>query len=453
MSSHSHTRTDGDRSGRALGEKQRRAVETATIGVVGMGYVGLPLGIAFAEEGHNVIGYDVDVEKVRTLRNGVDPTDTVGEAGLAAVDVQYTQDPATVADADYVMITVPTPVDDQNTPDLSFVHSAARTVGDHMTPGTTVVLESTVYPGVTRDEVVPLLEEHAGLSAGETFDYGYSPERLSPGQEGKGLRDVVKVVSGNTDVTLDELAHLYGQVVDAGVFRAPTIETAEAAKVMENVQRDLNVALVNELSIICDHIDVDTHEVLEAAGSKWNFHEYEPGLVGGHCIPVDPLYMARGAEQAGFTPGLILQGREVNEYMPKHAADLAIHALNESGRVLKEARLLVLGLAYKPNVEDIRTSQVEGVIGALADYGVEVVGYDPRPPNDAMREYFEVSIQDEPSLDGFDGVILATAHDEFQGLDPDRMAATLNDDPVLVDLDATVDRDRAEAAGFEYRCL
>jgi len=424
-----------------------------TVCVVGQGYVGLPLALAFDADGYDVVGYDVDERKIETLQFGTDPTGDAGDEPVADSDVTFTTDPTTLERGEYVLITVPTPVDELGNPNLEFVKSAGRTVGSHMAEGTTVVLESTVYPGVTREQLVPVLEERSQLATSEGFNVGYSPERLSPGDEGRGLSEVTKIVSGDTDETLASLAGLYESVVDPGVHRAPSIEVAEAAKVMENVQRDLNIALANELSIICDHLGVDTRAVLDAAGTKWNFHDYSPGLVGGHCVPVDPLYLAHGSERAGYSPNLILQGREVNEYMPKHVAELAMKGLNEAGKVLAESRLLALGLSYKPNVGDIRTSEMNRVIGALEEYSVEVVGFDPHADDDAVREEFGIEVQPDLSLDGFDGVVLGTPHDELASLDVDGAGTTLNDDPVLVDVMSALDEQRAHEAGFDYRTL
>jgi len=427
--------------------------DTEAICVVGQGYVGLPLGLAFDAEGYDVIGYDVDREKIEALQSGTDPTGDAGDEAVGASDVSFTTDPVGIERGDYVLVTVPTPVDDLGNPNLEFVESAAHTVGQHMAEGTTVVLESTVYPGVTNEVLVPILEDQARLRAREDFNVGYSPERLSPGDEGRGLREVMKIVSGDTDETLADLAALYETVVDAGVYRASSIEAAEAAKVMENVQRDLNIALANELALICDHMGIDTQEVLSAAGTKWNFHDYSPGLVGGHCIPVDPLYLAHGSERAGYSPNLIIQGREVNEYMPKHVAELALKALNESGKVLRESRLLALGLSYKPNVGDIRTSEMNRVVSVLQEYGIEMTGFDPHADDDAMREHFGIPIQAELSFEGFDGVVLGTPHDELTSIDPDRASAALADDPVLVDVMGALDEERAREAGVRYRTL
>ncbi|QLG60395.1 nucleotide sugar dehydrogenase [Halorarum salinum] len=434
-------------------EALRPAVESATVCVVGLGYVGLPLSLGFDEEGLDVVGFDVDRDKVETLASGEDVTGDHGDEAVESSGIEFTANPAHVSQADYVVVTVPTPVDDTKNPNLDFVEAAGRTIGEYVSEGTTVVLESTVYPGVTREVLGETIEETSGLEMGEGFNLGYSPERLSPGVEGRGLRDVVKIVSGDTEATLAEVAALYELVVDAGVYRAPSIETAEAAKVIENVQRDVNIALVNELAIVCDHLGLESEEVLDAAGSKWNFHDYRPGLVGGHCIPVDPLYLAHGSQRAGYSPDLILTGREVNEYMPKHAAELALRALNDSGRVLKDSRLLVLGLAYKPNVGDIRTSEVDGVVRELATYGVDVAGHDPHADDDAMAESFGIEIQPERRFEGFDGIVVATAHDEFDDLDLDAVAAELNDEPVLVDVAGQFDGDAAAKHGFHYECL
>jgi UDP-N-acetyl-D-galactosamine dehydrogenase len=433
--------------------KLKRRVQGERICVVGQGYVGLPLAVAFDQEGHEVTGFDIDEAKIAKLNDGVDTTGgDIGEETLAESEVAFTTDPARIGAADYVIVTVPTPVDELNNPNLDFIESAARTVGAHLTPETTVVLESTVYPGVTRDVMGPILEEESGLKVGEDIYLGYSPERLAPGTD-RTLRDVKKIVSGSDEETLERLSALYGSVVDAGIYEAPNIETAEAAKVTENVQRDINIALVNELAIICDHLGIETKDVLEAAGTKWNFHHYHPGLVGGHCIPVDPNYLAHGSKREGYQPKLILQAREVNEYMPKHTAELTLRALNEQRKVLRDSRILVLGLAYKPNVGDIRTSEVRGVIRELREYGVEVVGYDPHADDDAMREYFGVDVQSELDFEGFDGVVLATPHDEFRDLDPREMADELNDDPVLVDVMSALDGEAAREAGFVYDTL
>ncbi|WIV68835.1 nucleotide sugar dehydrogenase [Natrialbaceae archaeon AArc-T1-2] len=425
---------------------------SATICVVGLGYVGLPLAHAFDGEGYDVRGIDVDPEKVETLEDGTDPTGDVGDEAIASSAIEFTTDAAAISEAEYVIVAVPTPVDDLEKPDLGLVESAGRTVGEQIEPGTTVVLESTVYPGATREVFVPAIEEASGLAAGEEFGVGYSPERMVPGDEEHGLRNVVKIVSGLDEETLEDLASLYETVVDAGVHRAPTIEAAEAAKCVENTQRDLNIALVNELAIACDHLDLDTEAVLEAAGTKWNFHDYRPGLVGGHCIPVDPFYLIYESKQNGFEPELIEKAREVNEYVPTHVAKQTIKALNESGKVLKDSRVLVLGLAYKPDVDDIRTSAIDGVIDHLREYDVEVVGFDPHADDDQMRAEFGIEVQQELDVDGFDGLVIGTPHSEFHGLNFADLRYDMRSDPVLVDVDGTFETAALEN-GFTYRKL
>ena len=424
-----------------------------TVAVVGLGYVGLPLAVAFDDAGHQVIGYDIDDTRIDRLKAGVDPTDEVGDQPVDRSDVHFSSDAIHLSDADYVIITVPTPVDELGNPNLGAVESAGRTIGRNMSENATVVLESTVYPGATRDVLVPALETSSGLTCGEAFFVGYSPERLAPGDTAHGLRDVVKIVGADDPTVRRELTELYGTVVDAGVHPAESIEVAETAKVIENVQRDINIALINELAVICSRLGIDTDEVLAAAGTKWNFHEYEPGLVGGHCIPVDPHYLAYRSECEGFSPKLLLTGREINKQMPKHAAERTVKALNECGKVIRECEVLVLGLAYKPNVGDIRTSAVGSMIAELHEYGVNVDGYDPHAAEEAMREEFDIPILSEPAFGAYDAVVIATGHDEFTALDLDELYEQLEPTPLLMDLAGVVDEDRARERGFVYRSL
>ena len=424
---------------------------TASVCVVGLGYVGLPLAAALNEAGNSVTGFDIDPDKVETLESGVDPTGDVGDSAIAEGDIEYTTDSADIAESEFVIVAVPTPVDDNEKPNLGIVEGAARTVGENMTEGTTVVLESTVYPGATREVFVPALEEASGMTAGEDFDVGYSPERMVPGDTEHGLANVVKIVSALTDEGRDELAELYCTVVDAGLHEAPTIETAEAAKCVENTQRDVNIALMNELAMVCDELDLDTEAVLEAAGTKWNFHEYEPGLVGGHCIPVDPFYLLYQSEREGVDPELIRTSREVNESVSDHLADMTIRALNESEKVPKNSRVLVAGLAYKPDVDDIRTSKIGQVIEELRGYGIEVVGFDPHADPEATREAFDIEIQDAFDVTDFDGIVIGTPHSEFHSLSPATLADQMADDPVMIDIDGLFEKQAADL--FTYRRL
>ncbi|ELY85673.1 nucleotide sugar dehydrogenase [Natrialba taiwanensis] len=423
----------------------------ATICVVGLGYVGLPLAVGFAQSNYQVIGYDVDETTVERLQDGEDTTGDLSDAAVQNDDISYTTNATAISDAEYVVIAVPTPIRDDDRPDLSFVESAGTTVGSKMSAGTTVILESTVYPGSTREVLIPKLEDASGMTAGEDFFVGYSPERATPGDEEHGLSDVVKVVSGQTEAVLDDVAELYESVVDAGVHRAPSIEVAEASKVVENTQRDLNIAFVNELSVALEHMDVDTHDVLDAAGTKWNFHDYQPGLVGGHCIPVDPYFLSYRSEQEGFDPELMQTGRKVNEAMPGHVADLTIKALNQCHKTLRDSRVLVLGLSYKPGVGDLRSSKVSKVVDTLNEYDIHLEGFDPIANPDAASETFDLEVQENLSFEDFDAIVLATPHDEFTQIDPEAVASELADDPALIDVAGAIDEDEAVDAGFTYR--
>jgi len=419
--------------------------------VVGLGYVGLPIATAFDQAGYDVIGFDIDTEKIERLTAGEDPTGDVGAERIEGSEIAFTTDETAIRQAAYVIVTVPTPVDELKNPNLTFVEDAGELIGRNITPGTTIVLESTVYPGATRKILGPAVERTSGLSAGEGFSLGYSPERLNPGDEANGFRDVVKIVSAQSDAVLADLAGLYESVVEAGVHRAPSIEVAEAAKCIENIQRDLNIALVNELAIPCNNLGIDTHAVLEAAGTKWNFHEYSPGLVGGHCIPVDPFYIIYESKRNGFSPELIQQARKINDQMPIHVAKETLKALNDCGKVLSEAIVLVLGLAYKPNVGDVRTSAVERTIRKLEEYGVEVVGYDPLAGIDAARAEFGIPIQVELRFDGADCVLLSTPHDAFNDIEFTTVAAEMASDPLLVDVMGVLDAERYADSALAYR--
>ncbi|WP_135855401.1 nucleotide sugar dehydrogenase [Halorussus salinus] len=434
-------------------DRDETTPKSVPVCLVGLGYVGLPLAVEFDHAGQRVLGYDIDEERIERLRRGIDVTDEVGDAAIAESDVRFTADPAAIADAEFVFITVPTPVDEFQNPDFRFVEQAGRTIGEHLTRDTTVVLESTVYPGATRDVLVPALESVSGLAADDEFHVAYSPERTSPGDDDHGIREVVKVVGADDPEVREEVAALYESVVGAGVHRVSSIEAAEAAKCIENVQRDINIALVNELSIVFHQMGLDTREVLDAARTKWNFHDYSPGLVGGHCIPVDPFYFAYGSEMQGYTPKLTLKGREINEYMPKHVGEVTLKALNDAGKVLSQSDVLVLGLAYKPNVADIRTSEVQGVIDILDEYDVNVTGYDPHADDDAMADHFGVEVRESLSFEGTDCVLLATAHDAFEGLDLDAAASSAGDEPVLMDVNGMFEAETAEESGFVYRRL
>ncbi|HII99587.1 MAG TPA: nucleotide sugar dehydrogenase [Methanoregula sp.] len=406
-----------------------------TVCVAGLGYVGTPLAEAFAEY-LPTIGFDIDSKKI----------DILNKAGSK---ILATTDPVRIREADFVMICVPTPVTKAKDPDLGPVRSASKTIGKNLKHGAVVVLESTVYPGVTEEIVVPVLEQESGLTCGKDFFVGYSPERINPNDDAHTLDKITKIVSGMDPATTDRLVELYSLVTN--VYRAPDIRTAEAAKVIENIQRDLNIALMNELSLIFSRIGLDTRAVLDAAGTKWNFHAYTPGLVGGHCIPVDPYYLVKKAEEVGYHPQVILAGRAINDSMPKHVAELAIKGLNNAGKVIKGSRVLIMGLTYKEDVPDTRESPVEEIVRELQEYKVRVLGYDPLLPDEVIRHFGAEPVK---SLDIMvDAVIVAVAHQQFRAMTVADFKKMMNGHPVLVDVRGMVDAKNAAEAGFYYRRL
>lgn len=413
----------------------QKSVKVQTVCVVGLGYVGTPLAEAFAEH-VSTIGFDIDQRKVDLLV-------AVGSG------VRATTDPTTIKDADFVMICVPTPVTKAKDPDLGPVRSATTTVGRNLKWGAIVVLESTVYPGVTDEIVTPILEGESGLKCGKDFFVGYSPERINPNDDAHTLDKITKIVAGMDEKTTDRLVELYSLVTK--VYRAPNIKTAEAAKVIENIQRDLNIALMNELALIFERLGLDTQAVLDAAGTKWNFHPYRPGLVGGHCIPVDPYYLVMKAEEIGYHPQVILAGRAINDSMPKHVAELAIKGLNEVGKVIKGSKVLIMGLTYKEDVPDTRESPVEEIVHELREFKVDVYGYDPLLPDEVIERFGAKPL---PLLDiKVDAVIIAVAHSQFRRMSIERIRGLMNDHPVLIDVRGMVSVEIAKDRRFYYRKL
>jgi UDP-N-acetyl-D-galactosamine dehydrogenase len=420
------------------------------VAVVGLGYVGLPLATSLAVH-WPVIGYDRDDERVTELRQHHDRTGEVDREALQSTSAVWTTDPGRLADATFLIVTVPTPVDDARIPDLGPLRAASTTVGRHLRRGATVVYESTVYPGATRDECVPILEHESGLTCGVDFTVGYSPERINPGDTQHTLDRVIKVIAGHDDATTARLATVYGSVCLAGLHEAPSIEVAEAAKVIENTQRDLNIALMNELALIFDRVGISTSDVLDAARTKWNFLDFVPGLVGGHCIGVDPYYLTHKAEALGYHPEVILAGRRVNDGMGTFVAAKTVKLLVAQGIRLHEARVCVLGLTFKNDVSDIRNSRVPDVVAELISYGVEVIVHDPvAPPREAAREY-GITLVDRPMPASSDAVVLAVPHrcfvDDLAGV-----VALVRPGGVLVDL-KSVARHASGAAGITYWSL
>ena len=375
----------------------QKSVDNITVCVVGLGYVGYPLAEAFSHH-YKTIGYDVDTRKVNQLKVDGSPVDV-------------TTDPAKISDADMISICVPTPVTKAKEPDLFYVKSASETVGKYMKKGAVVVMESTVYPGLTEEVMLPILEKESGMKCGIDFSIGYSPERINPGDDEHTLDKIYKVVSGMDEETTSFIAEIYGKITN--IFIAKNIKTAEAAKVIENTQRDLNIALMNELSMIFSRMGLDTSEVLAAAGTKWNFHQYRPGLVGGHCIPVDPYYLVQKANEVGYHSKVITAGRSINDNMPAYVAQQTVKGMIASGQVIRGAKVLIMGLTYKENVPDIRESPVEKMVEELKEYGVEVYGYDPLLSNDVIRKFGIIPVTSFGEQ-GFSAIIITVVHDLFK---------------------------------------
>lgn len=418
------------------------------LAVVGLGYVGLPLVVAFGRQ-FRTIGFDIAQEKVESCRRGVDPSRELSDAEVrSATHAVYTSDPSALSEADFIIIAVPTPVDEAHIPDFRPLIGASISVGRHLKKGAIVIYESTVYPGATEEICVPILERESGLIWKKNFFAGYSPERINPGDKEHTLTRILKVVSGDTPETLQAIASLYEKIILPGVHRAPSIKTAEAAKVIENTQRDLNIALMNELSIIFDKIGIDTTEVLEAAGTKWNFLKFKPGLVGGHCIGVDPYYLTHKAEMLGYHPQVITAGRRINDGMGKFVAEQTIKQMIAAGSPVKGAKVNLLGLTFKENCGDLRNSKVIDIINELRTFGVRIFVSDPQAnPEEAMREY-GISLCAWNDLPCADAVIAAVSHTEFLELVSTGLRDKLVPGGTFVDVKSYYDRRLLESSGF-----
>ncbi|PBB06455.1 nucleotide sugar dehydrogenase [Salimicrobium humidisoli] len=383
------------------------------ISLVGLGYVGMPIAEAFSKK-IDVIGFDVNPEKVKQYKSGIDPTKEVGDEVIKDSSVEFTSDEKKLRGAKFHIVAVPTPVRDDHTPDLNPIKSASRTLGRNLTKGSIVVYESTVYPGVTEEICIPILEEESGLRCGVDFKVGYSPERINPGDKTHRLENIIKVVAGQDRETLDIISSVYELVVEVGVHQAPTIKVAEAAKVIENSQRDINIAFMNELSIIFNKMDIDTKSVLEAAGTKWNFLNFSPGLVGGHCIGVDPYYLTYKAQQMGYHSQIILSGRKINDDMGKYVAENTIKKMIKSNKQVKGSKVAVFGITFKENCPDVRNTKVVDVINELEDYGAEVTVVDPQADKEDLAHEYGIQLTEPEDVTGMDAVIFAVPHDEFK---------------------------------------
>jgi UDP-N-acetyl-D-glucosamine/UDP-N-acetyl-D-galactosamine dehydrogenase len=418
------------------------------VGVVGLGYVGLPLAVAFGRK-FPTVGFDLSTEKVRSYNAQHDPTGEVSTAMFKEARLlNCTNDPAQLRKSEFIVVAVPTPVDGARMPDFVPLRSASETVGRNMRPGTTVVFESTVYPGATEEVCVPILERASGLSWKKDFFVGYSPERINPGDKERTLERIIKVVSGDTPETLEKVASLYGAVVPAGVRKASSIQVAEAAKVIENTQRDLNIAFVNELAIIFHRLGLDTMEVLEIAGTKWNFLGFRPGLVGGHCIGVDPYYLTYRAEQAGYHPEVILAGRRINDGMGRYVAQETVKLMITRGNQVKGAVVSVLGLAFKENVPDLRNSRVIDLIRELETYGVRVVVHDPVVSREEAVKEYGIELAAWEDLPVADALVLAVAHGELVSRPTGDFIAKVTRGGCLIDVKSGLDAEAIKAAGL-----
>lgn len=423
------------------------------ISLVGLGYVGMPIAVAFSKK-VKVVGFDLNAKKIELYKSGIDPTNEVGNEAIKACTVDFTADESKLKEAKFHIVAVPTPVNDDHTPDLSPVEGASEIVGRNLTKGSIVVYESTVYPGVTEDVCVPILERESGLKCGVDFKVGYSPERINPGDKVHRLETITKIVSGMDAETLDEVARVYELVVEAGVHRAESIKVAEAAKVIENSQRDINIAFMNELSIIFNKMGIDTQSVLKAAGTKWNFLKFYPGLVGGHCIGVDPYYLTYKAEEMGYHSQIILSGRRINDDMGKYVAESTVKNLIKADVSIKNAKVAILGFTFKENCPDTRNTKIVDIYNELKEYGITAEIADPAADADEAKRLYGIRFVDMASIKDCDAVILAVAHEQFKDLsaaDFDKMfKAGDNSEKVLVDIKGLLDRKAYEAAGYNY---
>ena len=424
------------------------------LSLVGLGYVGMPIAIEFAKRGVKVIGFDLNAAKIETYKSGIDPTHEVGDEAIQNTTVEFTADETRLGEAKFHIVAVPTPVNDDHTPDLTPVEGASQILGRNLTKGSIVVFESTVYPGVTEDVCVPILEKESGLKCGVDFKIGYSPERINPGDKVHRLSTITKIVSGMDEETLENVAKVYEIVVDAGVHRAESIKVAEAAKVIENSQRDINIAFMNELSIIFNKMGIDTLSVLKAAGTKWNFLNFRPGLVGGHCIGVDPYYLTYKAEELGYHSQIILSGRRINDDMGKYVAEQVVKKLIAAGAPVRDAKVGILGFTFKENCPDTRNTKIIDIVKELNEYGIQPLIAETYADAAEAERLYGVSFCDVDDIRECDAVILAVAHSAFAELTMaqiDGMFKSVgNEKKVLADIKGLLERIRYEAAGYRY---
>lgn len=423
------------------------------ISLVGLGYVGMPIAVAFAKKA-KVIGFDVNKEKVNQYKNGIDPTKEVGNEAIKNTTVEFTSDEAKLKEAKFHIVAVPTPVRPDHTPDLRPVESASHTLGRNLTKGAYVIYESTVYPGVTEEVCIPILEAESGFKAGKDFKVGFSPERINPGDKVNTLETIVKVVSGIDDESLDIIAKVYELVVDAGVHRAESIKVAEASKVIENSQRDVNIAFVNELSMIFNRMGIDTNAVLKAAGTKWNFLPFKPGLVGGHCIGVDPYYLTYRAEQLGYRSQVILAGRKINDDMGNYVVQNLVKKIIQANVPVQSAKIAILGFTFKENCPDTRNTRVIDIVNELKEYGIIPMIIDPQADVEEAREEYGIELDKLKEAKDLDAIVLAVGHNEFKDMSHDQFDSMFKDSEnkskVIVDIKGILDKYYYRENGYQY---
>lgn len=421
------------------------------LSVIGLGYVGMPIAVEFAKRGIQVIGFDINEQKIAQYKSGIDVTNEVGDAVIASCDVDFTSDENRLREANFHIVAVPTPVNNDHTPDLAPVEGASRVLGRNLTMGSIVVFESTVYPGVTEDICVPILEKESGLRCGVDFKVGYSPERINPGDKIHRLSNITKIVSGMDEETLECIARVYEIVVDAGVYRAESIKVAEAAKVIENSQRDINIAFMNELSIIFNKMGIDTRAVLDAAGTKWNFLKFTPGLVGGHCIGVDPYYLTYRAEQLGWHSQIIAAGRRINDDMGRYVAENCIKCLIKANKNIRNAKVAILGFTFKENCPDTRNTKIIDIIRELKEYDIEPVVADPEADAEEAYRLYGIKLKNMNNIKDLDVLVVAVSHEIFSGISKlqiDRMFSTGR--KILMDLKGVYSKQDYVDAGYIY---
>ncbi|MBS3913807.1 MAG: nucleotide sugar dehydrogenase [Bacteroidetes bacterium] len=421
-----------------------------SICVIGLGYVGLPIALEFAKK-FNVVGFDINASRVALMQQGIDPSKEMDASEFANRKIVFTSDPETIKSCSVYIVAVPTPINEANEPDLKPLIGSSTAVGRAISKGDYVIYESTTYPGCTEEDCVPVIEEISGLKMYTDFKVGYSPERINPGDKERPLTKILKIVSGCDEESLNEIAKLYESIIEPGVYRAASIKVAEAAKIIENTQRDVNISLMNELSMIFDKVGINTYDVIEAAGTKWNFHKYTPGLVGGHCIGVDPYYLLHKAESMGLHPRVIAAGRFTNDSMAAHIAQAAIKKLNKRGKVVKDCHILIMGATFKENVADIRNSKIVDIVNELKSYSVNVDVVDPHADSEELKH--EYGFELNPVIQGpYDGIILAVSHNEYLTLAPQWYGEHCKPDGFLIDLKG-IYRDRKALTGLEYSSL